>query len=281
MGEKSIKAKLPAMRAELQSPTFNGPKACLITGAADRLGRTIALAMADAGWDVAIHYRQSETKALELKQLLEAKGRNAVLLRAELNDPAQAKALVEQASSALANLCCVINNASAFEFDRPERLDTELATRLFAVNTLAPSVLTQTLYQHLLPKYKTGSDPLGVVIHLLDQKLVNPNPDFFSYTLSKSALQEAMRLQAMAFAPVMRVVGIAPGLTLPSGDQTPEEFEKTRTMTPLGGTSRPSEIADAAVWLAQARAVTGTMLLVDGGQHLLAQPRDVMMMVRT
>lgn len=257
------------------------PKACLITGAADRLGRFIALAMADAGWDIAIHYRNSQDKAQSLALAIQAKGRKAEIFQADLGNQDQVQALFDKAAKAMPTLCCVINNASGFEFDTPQNPNTELALTLLQVNTLAPCVLTQALYQHLLAKYKPGEDPIGVAIHLLDQKLENPNPDFFSYTLSKSALQEAMRLQAMAFAPVMRVVGLAPGLTLPSGDQTSQEFERTKRMTPLGQTSRPEEIADAVAWLAQARAITGTTLLVDGGQHLMAQPRDVMMAVRS
>jgi NAD(P)-dependent dehydrogenase (short-subunit alcohol dehydrogenase family) len=280
MGEQGIKAKLLMMQANSLPPQGQGPKACLITGAADRLGRYIALAMAEAGWDIAIHFRTSKDKALGLAQELRAKGRKTEVLEADLCDPMQAGALVAQAANSLDGLCCLINNASGFEFDRPEQMNAALASKLFQVNTIAPCLLTQALYQQLQPQHTQGEDPIGVAIHLLDQKLLNPNPDFFSYTLAKAALQEAMRLQAMAFAPVMRVVGIAPGLTLPSADQTAQEFEKTRAMSPLGATSRPEEVANAVVWLAQARAVTGTTLPVDGGQHLIAQPRDVMMMVR-
>jgi NAD(P)-dependent dehydrogenase (short-subunit alcohol dehydrogenase family) len=141
--------------------------------------------------------------------------------------------------------------------------------------------LTQQLHQFLAAGHTKNDNPAGVVIHLLDQKLVNPNPDFFSYTLSKAALLEATRLCAAALAPVLRVVAVAPGITLPSADQTEAEFEKAHAMTPLGASSRPHEIADAVVWLARARAVTGTMLLVDGGQHLSPLPRDVMMMIRS
>ncbi len=255
-------------------------KACLITGAAARLGRSIALTMADSGWDIAIHYRNSQAHAKTLAQEVQAKGRRAVVLQADLSETAETAALMNAAVSAFPHLCCLVNNASEFSFDRPEHCDATLALRLYQVNTLAPALLAQTLYDYLRPRHAKGADPVGVTIHVLDQKLENPNPDFFSYTLSKSALREAMRLQAMAFAPVMRVVGLAPGLTLASGDQTEQEFHATKAMTPLGDSSRPEEIANAVAWLAQARAVTGTMLLVDGGQHLLAQPRDVMMMVR-
>ena len=264
----------------LSAPFDKAPKACLITGGADRLGRYITLAMAKAGWDIAIHCRTSTDKASQLAHAVKDLGKKAVVLNADLRDSAQVAGLVANASQALEGLCCLVNNASGFEFDRPEHLDPSLAAELFQLNTIAPCMLTQSLYQHLLPQHTPNESPLGVAIHLLDQKLANPNPDFFSYTLAKSALLEAMRLQAMAMAPVIRVVGLAPGLTLPSGDQTEEEFQKTRTLSPLGETSRPEEVADAVVWLAQARAITGTMLLVDGGQHLMAQPRDVMMAVR-
>jgi NAD(P)-dependent dehydrogenase (short-subunit alcohol dehydrogenase family) len=116
----------------------------------------------------------------------------------------------------------------------------------------------------------------GVVINLLDQKLWNPNPDFLSYTLSKAALAEATRLLAIALAPKVRVVGVAPGITLPSGDQTEAGFESAHTRTPLGRSSRPDDIASAVAFLAKATAITGTTLLVDGGQHLFASSRDVM-----
>ena len=115
-----------------------------------------------------------------------------------------------------------------------------------------------------------------MVINLLDQKLWNPNPDFLSYTLSKSALKEATRLLALALAPRVRVVGVAPGITLPSGAQTEAGFERAHQRTPLGASSTPHDIAQAVVYLARASAVTGTTLLVDGGQHLQPSTRDVM-----
>ncbi|WVN41861.1 SDR family oxidoreductase [beta proteobacterium MWH-UniP1] len=264
----------PSAKAE------KAPKAALITGAAVRLGRDIALAMAADGWDIGIHYRHSETPARELQRAIHAMGRQAICVRADLNAPDQVSAAFGQAVQELPHLSCVVNNASHFEFDRPETVNADHLQNHFAANLVAPVLLTRLLYEHLQPKHLAGADPLGVVIHVLDQKLANPNPDFYSYTLSKAALHEATRLSAMALAPVLRVVGVSPGITLPSADQTEAEFAKTHTMTPLGASSRPQEIAQAVVWLAQARAVTGTTLLVDGGQHLSPQPRDVMMMIR-
>jgi NAD(P)-dependent dehydrogenase (short-subunit alcohol dehydrogenase family) len=259
---------------------LGAPKAALITGAAMRLGRDIALAMAADGWDIAIHYRQSRDAALALEAEIRAMGRQAVMVCADLGNAHQVEAAFQNAVMALPHLNCVVNNASQFEFDRPESTDARRLSEHYQSNVIAPVMLTQFLHGHLAPRHVTGHDPIGVVIHLLDQKLANPNPDFYAYTLSKAALLEATRLSAMAMAPVIRVVGIGPGITLPSADQTPEEFAKTHTMTPLGASSRPQDIAQSVVWLAQARAVTGTMLLVDGGQHLSAHPRDVMMMIR-
>lgn len=262
------------------TPSPNTPKAALVTGAAVRLGRDIALAMAADGWDIAIHYRQSKEPAEALAETIRGMGRQAFCVGADLDSPDQVQSAFKQTVAELPHLSCVVNNASHFEFDRPETADIDQLQKHFGANLVAPVLLTRLLYQHLKPKHAAGQDPIGAVIHLLDQKLVNPNPDFYSYTLSKAALLEATRLSAMAMAPVLRVVGIGPGITLPSADQTDAEFAKTHTMTPLGASSRPQEIAQAVVWIAKARAVTGTMLLVDGGQHLSPQPRDVMMMIR-
>lgn len=280
-----IKAKLSPMPATAPSARQHlAPKAVLITGAATRLGRSIATAMAQAGWDIAIHYRDSHDEAQSLQAEITAMGRKAHCLQADLDQEAEVRRLFADACARLPHLNGVINNASRFEFDRPESFNANLFRSQIQANVIAPVLLTQLLHAHLAPVMSQGrlppGQPAGVVIHLLDQKLANPNPDFFSYTLSKAALHEATRLAAMAFAPVLRVAAVAPGITLPSADQTPEEFAKTHAMTPLGASSHPHEVADAVAWLAGARAVTGTMLLVDGGQHLVAQPRDVMMMVR-
>lgn len=260
--------------------TDQGQKACLVTGAGKRLGRTIALAMAKAGWNVAVHYRQSKDDAQETVKEIRRLGKNAAAINADLDSEDQTRQLFQTAKDQLGPISCVVNSASRFEFDQAASAQTQTMHAHFQSNMLAPLLLTQLLYADLKPQHQSGMDPLGVVIHLLDQKLFNPNPDFFSYTISKAALLESLRLCAMAMAPVLRVVGVAPGITLPSADQTPAEFDKTHAMTPLGASSRAHEVADAVAWLACARAVTGTTLIVDGGQHLQAQPRDVMMMIR-
>ena len=255
--------------------------ACLITGAAARVGSVIAEAMSAAGWDVAIHYRKSQSAAESLAAALTGNGREAACFQSDLGSAQAIGQLFDRVIGRFPRLSCIVNNASQFQFDRPESVSATLLESHIQTNLIAPVLLTQQLHQFLAASHTKNDNPAGVVIHLLDQKLVNPNPDFFSYTLSKAALLEATRLCAAALAPVLRVVAVAPGITLPSADQTEAEFEKAHAMTPLGASSRPHEIADAVVWLARARAVTGTMLLVDGGQHLSPLPRDVMMMIRS
>ena len=167
-----------------------------------------------------------------------------------------------------------------FTFARSSRsepaLSRELATGAVAANAnvAAPILLAQALHA------ATPRDAEAVVINLLDQKLYNLNPDYLSYTLSKAALHTATTMLAQALAPTVRVVGVAPGITLVSGDQSEDGFAKAHQATPLGQSSRPHDIVDAVVYLAGARAVTGTTLLVDGGQHLMPLPRDVMFLTK-
>lgn len=284
-GPQVIKATLrPMPRSDADSlhpPTDTAPKAALVTGAAVRLGRTIALRLAADGWDLALHYRHSIAQAQALARDITSMGRQCVCVQADLGEPDEVRSLFTEVCNHLPHLRCIVNNASRFEFDRPEDVQPETLIAHHRDNLVGPVLLSRMLFARLSPQHVVGQDPLGVIIHILDQKLANPNPDFFSYTLSKASLLEATRLCAQAFAPSLRVLAVAPGITLPSGDQTAEEFAITHGMTPLGASSRPQEVADAVAWLAQARAVTGTMLLVDGGQHMAAQPRDIMMMVRS
>ncbi len=246
----------------------------LVTGAARRLGREIALALARAGWDIAVHYGQSAEAAQATVTDIEALGRRAVALPADLADEASVLALFEAACQALGPLDGIVNNASRFEPDRPETIGYAGLERHLGTNLAAPLVLARCLHQ--LHTGTPGTNGPGVVINLLDQKLENPNPDFLSYTLTKAALHSATNLLAMAFAPALRVVAVSPGITLVSGDQTAAGFEQAHRMTPLGRSSRPADIADAVVFLAGAPAITGVNLTVDGGQHLMALPRDVM-----
>lgn len=244
--------------------------AALVTGAARRIGREIAVALAEDGWDIAVHYATSRDDALETVRLVEAAGRRAVAVNRDLAVEAGVKSLLAECAHELGEVTCIVNNASIFEYDDAASFGADTLVRLVRTNVAAPVLLAQSLHASLPPNDR------GVVINVLDQKLWNPNPDYLSYTLSKAALREATIVLAQALAPRVRVVGIAPGLTLPSGDQSDAGFEAAHARTPLGRSSRPEDIAAAAAFLAKAVSITGTTLLVDGGQHLVGSPRDVM-----
>ena len=254
--------------------THTTQRTALVTGAGRRLGREIALGLARAGWDVALHYRQSGTEAAAVAAEIAQLGRRTALLQADLSVEAEARALVPRAIGELGAVHCVVNNASLFEYDSAADFSPALLERHMRANVSAPLLLAQALH---------AATPHGLeacVVNLLDQKLYNLNPDFLSYTLSKAALHTATTMLAQALAPKLRVVGVAPGLTLVSGDQSEDGFAKAHTATPLGRSSTPQDIADAVVYAASARALTGTTLLVDGGQHLVPLQRDVMFLAK-
>lgn len=257
-------------------------KAVLVTGAGIRLGREIALEFARQGWDVAVHYGKSESDAKATVADIKSMGRQAQAFQANLGNELEVKNLFSAVVQRFENLQCLVNSASIFEFDRASSsipLTSALLQEHMQVNVMAPVLLSQLMFQWQKNKsdiQKSNAALIPAVIQLLDQKLINPNPDYLSYTLSKTALLGTVELLAMDFAPVLRVVGLAPGISLPSGKQTQEEFMKSHQTTPLGKSSTPGDIASAAVFLAQAHAITGTTLYVDGGQHLLPLSRDVM-----
>jgi NAD(P)-dependent dehydrogenase (short-subunit alcohol dehydrogenase family) len=167
-------------------------------------------------------------------------------------------------------LQAVVNNASLFEYDDVASFSVRSMERHWRANTAPAVLLARALHQ-------VGG---GCVVNLLDQKLWNPNPDYLSYTLSKAALEAATTLLAQALAPTLRVCGVAPGVTLLSGAMSGSEFEGAHTMTPLERSSTPEDVARAVRFLLESPAITGTTLLVDGGQHLQAQARDVMFLAR-
>ncbi|HEV2609808.1 MAG TPA: SDR family oxidoreductase [Noviherbaspirillum sp.] len=250
-------------------------KVALVTGAAKRIGRTIALALAGRGWDVAVHYRQSEQEARTTVAEIEALGRRAAAVQCDLADEAQARTLLADAAAALqAPVSCLVNNASLFQQDGAQDFSVASLDAHMHANLAAPIILTQALYQITPP------DSRAVAINLLDQKLFNLNPDFLSYTLSKAALHTATTMLAQALAPRLRVVGVAPGITLVSGDQTEGGFAKAHAVTPLGRSSTPEDVAATVCFVAESPAITGTTLLVDGGQHLIPLQRDVMFLAK-
>ncbi|NKE66581.1 SDR family oxidoreductase [Ramlibacter sp. RBP-2] len=251
------------------------PRTALVTGSARRLGRDVALALAAAGWQVAIHYRgsavQAEETVADCRRL--APGLWFEAFQADLADELQARELLPRVAARCGSVHAVVNNASVFEHDDAQSFGYDCLVRHLATNTAAPVVLAQALHRHV-----QGRSGDGVVVNLLDQKLWNQNPDFLSYTLSKAALEAANTALAMALAPLVRVVGVAPGLTLTSHMLTQEKFEQLHRMAPLGRSSTPADVAHAVRFALENQAITGTTLLVDGGQHLMKQDRDFSVM---
>jgi NAD(P)-dependent dehydrogenase (short-subunit alcohol dehydrogenase family) len=242
-----------------------------VTGAAKRVGRSIALDLGAHGFDVAVHYRASAAEADEVVVELTRLGVTAAGFGADLSSEVECRALVPDIVARLGRLDAIVNNASTFEYDNVETFGYAAMERHWRANTGPAVVLAAELHRHLGTRGATGC-----VVNLLDQKLWNPNPDHLSYTLSKAALQAATVALAQALAPTLRVCGVAPGVTLPSGPMSIARFEAARRLTPLERSSTPADIAAAVRFLIGAPAITGTTLLVDGGQHLSGQPRDVL-----
>jgi len=254
--------------------TTNPQKVACVTGAAKRIGRAIALALAQRGWDIVVHYGRSADEAQATVRAIEATGQRASALQCDLANETAVRALLPRAAELLGPVSCLVNNASLFEHDSAANFTASLLDRHMHANLMAPILLTQALHA------ATPDGAQSVAINLLDQKLFNLNPDFLSYTLSKAALQAATTMLAQALAPKVRVVGIAPGITLVSGEQTEAQFAKAHACTPLGKSSTPEDIAAAVCFVAEARAMTGATLLVDGGQHLIPLQRDVMFVAK-
>jgi NAD(P)-dependent dehydrogenase (short-subunit alcohol dehydrogenase family) len=242
----------------------------LVTGAARRVGREIALELARAGHDIALHVRRRDAAAEDTLAEVRALAATAELFEADLADARACEALVPAVLARFGRLDALVNNASRFDYDDVSSFDAARLEAHLRVNTAAPVLLARALHAHL---QRRGA--AGCVVNLLDQKLVNPNPDYFSYTLSKAALDAATTLLALALAPSLRVVGVAPGVTLPSGMLSAAQFEAAQRHTPLGRASTPADVARAVRFAIESPAITGTTLLVDGGQHLAAQRRDV------
>jgi NAD(P)-dependent dehydrogenase (short-subunit alcohol dehydrogenase family) len=258
------------------SPPSAAPRrVVLVTGAARRLGRTIALELAEHGCEVAVHYRGSEVDALATVAAVRATGANAHAFQADLSDEAACKALVPAVVAHFGQLDAVVNNASTFEYDDPASFSHAAMDKHWRANTAPAVLLAQALHAHASERKANGC-----VVNIIDQKLWNPNPDYFSYTLSKAALQAATVMLAQALAPVLRVCGVAPGVTLASGPMSEGEFEQAHRLTPLQRSSTPADIAHAVRFLIDSPAITGTTLLVDGGQHLAGQPRDVLYLAK-
>ena len=244
----------------------------LVTGSAKRLGREIALALAQAGWQVAVHYRGSMDEAMQTVADCEQHAA-AEAFEADLSSETAVRELLPRVIAHFGQVDAVVNSAAIFEHDSAASFDYTALERHLRVNTGAPILLAQALHAHA--QERAGD---GVIVNLLDQKLWNQNPDFLSYTLSKAALEAANTMLALALAPDVRVVGVAPGLTLTSEFLTPEKFSALHTLSPLGRSSTPADVAGAVKFALENSSITGTTLLVDGGQHLQRFARDFSMM---
>jgi NAD(P)-dependent dehydrogenase (short-subunit alcohol dehydrogenase family) len=245
----------------------------LVTGAAKRLGREIALALAAGGWRVAVHYRNSEQDAIETVAACARIQGESALFEGDLGIEKDVKALLPRVISRFGQVDAIVNSASTFEQDDAPSFSFASLEKHMRSNTAAPILLAQALHTHLASRQAQGA-----VVNLLDQKLWNQNPDFLSYTLSKAALEAANTMLAMALAPRVRVVGVAPGLTLTSHMLTDAQFEALHKLSPLGRSSTPADVAAAVKFALENQSITGTTLLVDGGQHLMKFERDFSLM---
>jgi len=235
----------------------------LITGAAQRLGRAMALAVAKRGWRVAVHYNTSAAPAEALAGEIRTGGGQAVAVPADLADPQAVAGLVEAAARALGPVTALVNNASAFENDDARSMTTDGWRQHMTVNTEAPVFLAQA-YAAALPV-----DRDGLIVNMLDEAVLRPGPSFFSYTVSKAALAAATEMLAQALSPRIRVNAIAPGLILKSGHPSREAFERAHRNTLLGRGPGADAIVRALFYLMDADTVTGETLYVDAGKHLM------------
>ena len=251
------------------------PRTVLVTGAAKRLGRAIALDLAAHGWQVAVHYRGSVADAIETAAACARLSGASGHFDADFQDEAAVRALLPRVIAQFGTVDAVVNSASLFEHDTAADFGYAAMERHLRSNTGAPIVLAQALHQHIAQR---GDGAQGAVVNLLDQKLWNMNPDFVSYTLSKAALEAANTMLAQTLAPRLRVVGVAPGLTLTSDYLTGDKFEAMHRLSPLGRSSTPEDVAATVRFALENRSITGTTLLVDGGQHLMRFDRDFSMM---
>ncbi|CAH1665094.1 MULTISPECIES: SDR family oxidoreductase [unclassified Chelatococcus] len=240
----------------------------LVTGGARRIGRVIALRLGQAGYAVAVHYGQSRDEAEVVVAEIKAAGGQAAAIQADLAAPHAAVELTARTVAALGPITLLVNSASLFEPDALATMTGGGWDEQMAVNLRTPVFLAQQMAEHL------PQDRNGAVINILDQRVRKLTPDFFSYTLSKAGLATATRTMAQALAPRIRVNAVAPGPTLRSKRQSVDDFARQGSAALLGHGPSAEEIADAVLFLAQARSITGQILAVDGGQHLIWRTPD-------
>ena len=245
--------------------------AVLITGAAKRIGAVLARRFAATGWHVVIHAGHSPALARDLAATLPS----AEVVEADLVDREAALAMIADLAARLPDWRVLVNSAAVFKPDTAEAIEPAIFAEAMRVNAETPTAIAQAF---LASAQAQGGKR---VIQFLDQKLLNPNPDFFSYTMAKHALATTVKMLAMAQSdPATRVYGLAPGAMLPSFDQAEHEHESSGRMNLLQRLTDPAELAEAALFMAEGWLASGETIFVDSGQHLLSQPRDVLYLAR-
>lgn len=254
--------------------------AALVTGGAARLGRAMALFLADRGYDVAVHYHSNADAAADVVDLIKNKGRHAVAVQANLLDEAATERLLPDAAAALnAPISVLINNASIFEYDTVQTATKSSWDRHIGSNLRAPFVLTQALAAQVPAMVMDDAgEPVasGLVINMVDQRVRKLTPEFMTYTIAKMGLWAFTQTAAQGLAPNVRVNAIGPGPTLQGARQSQAHFTKQRQNTVLSRGANPSDITSALGYFLDAPAVTGQLLCIDGGQHLGWQTPDVL-----
>ncbi|BDI61434.1 SDR family oxidoreductase [Qipengyuania nanhaisediminis] len=244
--------------------------AVLITGGAARIGAALSRGFACAGWHVVIHYRRSK----EAAELLASELPSAETACCDLGDSEAVRVMAHDLAGRLGDWRCLVNSAAVFRFDQPRAISADAAREAVAVNALAPALLAEVFAD------ETDPSRMRSVIQFTDMKLANPNPDFFSYSMSKHAASAAARMLAMASSDGLRVYALAPGAILASHDQSEAETAISHRLNLLERRTGLDEIVDAALFLASGALKSGSTLFVDSGQHLLSQPRDVIYLAR-
>ena len=253
--------------------------AAIVTGAAHRLGRAMALSLARRGHDVAIHYDRSAEAAEAVAAEARAMGVRAVALQADLLDWGATEALIPAARDALGPLAVLVNNASIFEYDRIDTATRDSWDRHIGSNLRAPFVLSQAFAaQAPDARRDAAGEPVaaGLIVNMVDQRVLKPTPEFMTYSLAKAGLWALTRTLAQALAPRIRVNAIGPGPTIRGHRQSEDHFARQRAATILGRGADAGDIVAALTYLLEARAVTGQLICVDGGQHLQWRTQDVL-----